>query len=108
MKDLFDYYEGSDERCGVILGDATIMELDNVHPEPSQGFEISPEKILELLPSVVAFWHTHPNSTSTLSGADKLCIEQWPEMDHFIVGNDGVTKYQVIEGIVVDADHLSR
>lgn len=110
MKDLFNYYseEDSEERCGLVLISGEILELKNIHPEPSLGFEIDPEAIISYLAEMKATWHTHPKANSILSGEDHLCFSTWPDLDHYIIGKDGVRMYTVEEGAVIDADYLPR
>lgn len=108
MKDLFEFYGGDEERCGFILSDGEVIELKNVHVEPTSGFEIDPEDILRYIDRIDSIWHTHPNSPSVLSGEDKLCMEAWPQVTHKIVGDDGITTYKVINGAVLNENHLPR
>lgn len=110
IKTLFECYdeEATVERCGFILKDGTVLEAENVHPNPEKGFEIDPLIVVEQIDEVIGVWHTHPKANSVLSGEDKLCFEQWPNLDHYVIGNDGVRLYQVVEGVVIDADYASR
>ena len=108
MKSLFNHYEGSEERCGFILSSGEVVELENVHPEPKTGFEIDAEEILRYIDDIAVIWHTHPGSTGVLSGEDKLCILQWPNISHAIVGEDGIRTYKVVDGAVVNESHISR
>ena len=108
MKSLFEFYEGDEERCGFILDDGQVLELKNIHPEPQKGFEIDAEEILRYISRIAAIWHTHPGSTSVLSGEDKLCMEMWPQVKHMIVGKDGITTYRVVNGAVLNEDYLPR
>ena len=107
MKDLFEYYEGEKERCGFVI-DGAIFELPNIHPEPTEGFEIDAGEILRYIDQIEAIWHTHPGSSSVLSGADKDYMEMWPKVSHFVVGEDGITEYKVENGVVVNANHIPR
>ena len=108
MKDLFDYLDGEDERCGFVLHDGTIVELENIHPEPTEGFEIDPEDILRYINQIEAIWHTHPGAGSVLSGEDKLCMEIWPHLKHIVVGVDGMSVYIVEQGVVLNEDYIPR
>jgi len=110
MSDLYKYYddEATEERCGLILKDGQSIECDNIHPEPEKGFEIDPEVILEHLSDLKGTWHTHPKQDSKLSGEDHLCFTQWPDLDHFVLGNEGTTLYKVQEGAVINVDHFPR
>ena len=110
MKSLFRFYSETDpeEVCGFVLENKRSVQVKNVHPEPTQGFEIDPEDIMSYIDRIKGIWHTHPQATSVLSGEDKQCIEQWPDVAHYIVGEDGIRKYVVENGVVVDADYIPR
>ena len=107
MQALFNYYEGEEERCGVVVN-GEIIELVNIHPEPKEGFEIDPSDILRYITDMEAVWHTHPGASSVLSGVDKSYMEMWPDVKHFVVGEDGITEYKVENGVVLNADYTSR
>lgn len=107
MKDLFDYYSGEEERCGFVI-DGAIFELPNVHPEPKMGFEIDPRDIIRYVTQIDAIWHTHPGSSSVLSGEDKRYMKMWPDVFHWVIGEDGMSKYKVEDGVVINADHIPR
>lgn len=107
MKDFYDP-EIKEERCGLLLEDGEIIETKNVHPEPDKGFEIDPKVILERLGDITGTWHTHPNKDSILSEDDIICYRAWPDLDHFILGRDGIRKYVVNDrGVVIVADYTS-
>lgn len=108
MIDLFDRYEDGalEERCGLILDGDVIIECKNIHPEPEKGFEIDPEVVLEHLDQLRGTWHTHPGQKSTLSGEDHICFTQWPALDHYVIGEDGIRAYKIMEGAVIDADYI--
>ena len=110
MKKLFEQYhsESQEEACGFILDHLYIIRLKNIHPEPTEGFEIDPQDTLRYMDRITGVWHTHPNSTSVLSGEDKACIEMWPDWDHYVVGEDGCRHYRVKDGAVIDVDYLPR
>jgi proteasome lid subunit RPN8/RPN11 len=110
MQNLFDLYEDSfeEERCGFILKDGDLIELRNSHPEPTIGFEIDPKDTLAYIDQLAAIWHTHPQEPSVLSGEDKSCMEQWPDLKHYIVGEDGVRVYVVKDGVVLNEDYFPR
>lgn len=109
MKNLFKYYsdEKLEERCGLILKDDTIVELENIHPNPEQGFEIDSSEVLRYLEQMKATWHTHPNQSSILSGEDHLCFSHWADLQHHIIGKDGISTYEVQNGAVLDANHTA-
>lgn len=109
MIDLYDnYYAEGPERCGLILDDFEVIETQNVHPEPDKGFEVDPEAIVKYDGKIIGTWHTHPNQSSILSQEDHACFSLWDELSHYIVGSDGVRKYVVMDGAVIDADYTPR
>ena len=68
---------------------------------------MSPEDIMEhLLDSeTVATWHTHPGETSVLSVGDYDTFTSYPQLDHYIVGKDGVQRYEVDpEGVLIKCE----
>lgn len=92
------------ERGGWILDDGTIVELQNVFEDPKEGCVIDPTvEQLDLLPRVVATWHTHPGANANLSAGDAETFCAWSNLHHAIVGTDGVRWYAVKNGAVVNA-----
>lgn len=110
MKNLFDLYDcdNAEEVCGFILQSGEVVSVPNVHPEPTDGFEIDPRETLRYIEELAGIWHTHPNSTSVLSGEDKLYIEQWPQLAHYVIGQDGIREYAVKNGVVINANYIPR
>ena len=103
LKDaLLEMYEGEFERCGIILRSGELVELENIHPEPTAGFRFRGQDILRLeTTDTIGTWHTHPNATSNLSQNDFNAFNAWPRLVHYIIGNDGITKYQVVQGDLI-------
>jgi proteasome lid subunit RPN8/RPN11 len=101
---LLSKLTGETERVGYILKSGEIVEVENVCPEPKEGFEVKGEDILKYEADAVASWHTHPGMTSNLSANDYETFLEWPSLDHFIVGTDGVTKYVVQDDEVLISD----
>lgn len=111
MKNIFnlgEHFQVTDvkERCGLII-DGQVVETENIHPEPTTGFEIDPIDIIENLDHIEGTWHTHLNSTSTLSGDDYQCFIQWPDLRHYILSDQGVTQYEVREGAVINVNQFT-
>lgn len=98
--DLLPLYEGAFERCGFILKTGEIVEVPNICAEPEQGFDMRGEDLIKYPAISSATWHTHPDEDSNLSAGDYVTFLNWPELDHYIIGNDGVTKFQVRDGDV--------
>ena len=100
---LLEYYTGSMERVGFILSDGSIVECTNVSPEPESSFIVSAEEIVAYCDRAVATWHTHPDADYNLSANDYEMFMSWPDLDHYIVGNNGVRKYVVEDGDLIIA-----
>ena len=98
------------ERCGLILKNGEIVELNNLADTPNLSFEMDLEAALPYLDddSVAATWHTHPDSDPNLSGEDYSCFLSWPDLEHVIIGpRDGVVtvlRYRVDTGLVIACD----
>lgn len=96
--------DDTDERCGFVLKRNIVKEVDNVHPEPTKGFEIDAQTIIDHEDQLVGTWHTHVGQGSTLSMEDHTCFLNWPHLNHYIISKDGVKTYVVEDGIVINAD----
>lgn len=96
LKEANLYSEEGPERCGFILPDLSIIEVDNKSPQPIDGFLISVDDVMSYVEEkmAIATWHTHPNSKSLLSSEDYIFMTNWPDLIHAIVGSDGVSLYQ--------------
>lgn len=94
LKEL--YNKEGPERVGYIHDMNHIVEVKNVSPAPNEGFFVSPEDIIANTETKQAWasWHTHPNQDANLSGEDHKMFIQWPDLIHFIIGNDGVRAFQ--------------
>lgn len=93
---LSGMYQGdTTERVGFVLPQH-IIEVPNVSPDPTYGFMVSGADIIKHVEEMDAIgtWHTHPDQDSNLSGEDLRMFRSWPDLVHFIVGNDGVRAYQ--------------
>ena len=103
LQALFDP-DNPNERCGFILKRNVIKEIDNVHPDPLKAFEIDAKAIIEHEDNLKGTWHTHPTGRATLSEEDYTCFLNWPNLEHYIIAKDGVSKYIVEDGVVLNAD----
>lgn len=88
------------ERVGFILRSGEIVEVENICPQPTEGFEVRGEDLLRYHDEVVATWHTHPGKDSCLSASDYHGFRNYPYWDHYIIGVDGIQKYVVRSGRV--------
>lgn len=85
----------------MILPRAKLVEFENI--EEGEGAfrpRISTDQAA-LLNKAVGTWHTHPGGSSNLSAGDAVTFRQWPNLQHAIVGEDGVSWYRVEEGAVL-------
>lgn len=96
--------KSSNERCGLILDDGTIIEVPNICNEPEHGFEISPTSIFPIEDRIVGTWHTHPDGTTNLSDDDYYGFLNWPDWKHYIISNDEIACYIVQDGAVMKHD----
>ena len=109
-KKLLDLYNDSGvERVGVILSDTKLVELENIAPNPQTQFLISAEDTLEYLLSGKAkgTFHTHPNASANLSVDDYTAFLNYPDIQHIIVGKDGIKIYEVADGAVIQQEDTS-
>ena len=103
MQQLLDLYEGDEERCGFVLKSGDIVEVINICENPKEGFAVAGADLVRFTPIAQATWHTHPGSDSNLSANDWHSFLNWPELEHYIIGNDGITKFVVQNGEVLVA-----
>lgn len=104
--------DDTEERCGLILDDGTIVEIENIAEDKTKSFEMNPNAVVGVLSTrvVTGTWHTHPNESPNLSGADHDTFLVWPEFEHFIIGIDPTTKeicalkFRVEDGVVYQCD----
>lgn len=93
------------ERCGLILKDDTIVEVQNVAANPETGYEMDPIAVLPYLDLIAATWHTHPDGPSNLSGADYQSFRSWPDLVHIVISPSGVRRYCVDNtGVIFECD----
>lgn len=104
MKQLLEMYEGTVERVGFVLKTGEIVEVANICDKPEEGFDVAGFDLVRFTPIAEATWHTHPGSDSNLSANDWHSFKNWPELEHYIIGKDGISKYVVRDGDVLIAD----
>lgn len=100
-KSLLKIYDDKIEHVGFILPRGKVVEVENVSDSPATSFDVSGEDLLTYESTAIASWHTHPNSDSNLSMGDMETFLNWPHLDHYIVGQDGITKFIVVDGEVL-------
>lgn len=101
---LLEFYEGDEERVGFILRNGEIVEVENVCHDPKNGFDVKGEDLIRYEHEMVATWHTHPGADSNLSQGDYESFRAWPNLRHYIIGQDGIRAYEVRDGEVVNVD----
>lgn len=101
--DLLARHGPGNERGGIILSDGTVVELQNLMSEPTEGCVFDPAELLPYEDRMAATWHTHPTSTAALSGMDWDSFLGWPDLLHAIIGTDGVRWYAVKGMAVLNA-----
>jgi len=101
---LKKYSDEGHERIGFVLSDGHVVELSNSHDDPEFGAKFSSSDLYRYMFSgefnVQATWHTHPSLSKNLTGDDYIAFRNYPELDHYIIGKDGVQKYVVEDGVV--------
>lgn len=93
-------YDDEIEHVGFILANGDIVEVLNTLEDKSGGFDVGAADIKKYA-DAIASWHTHPQATSNLSSQDYENFLVWSNMEHYIIGTDGVTKYVVRDGDVL-------
>ena len=109
VNDMF--YDARVERCGVITKSGRIIELQNTSLTPELTFGISDTDIETYLPSTLAFWHSHPESTGNspnLSVDDYLTFLNYPQQLHIIFCYDKYIIYAVKNNLVIRIDYANN
>lgn len=102
------------ERVGFILKDSKVIECVNIALDSEYVFMIQSQDIFLAVTQGVASWHTHPGRPSQFSPEDALAFANYPDMVHYILGDDGVSAYKVEDNGDIrkisceEADHLVR
>lgn len=104
MQELFALHQpNGPERCGVILDDGSILELENVHPDPVNYFAM--DKAAVDASNVVATWHTHPRTGPCLSVGDFRSFVSMPRLLHYIVAATEIWCYGMSGDILLSHDN---
>lgn len=102
--ELSKLYSPDRERVGFVLVDGSIVEVENICEKPELGFDVKGEDIAQFMPVARGTWHTHPDATKNLSMKDFDTFMDWPDHQHWIVGTDGVRRYWVEDGELLQDD----
>lgn len=94
------FWHPSQELCGFILQDETVIVCENKHSDPTKGFEIAQEEI-DKYDNITCFWHSHPSDDINLSLADYQTFLNYPDQKHRIYGSTGYAEYYVRRGFVM-------
>lgn len=91
------------ERVGFILKDGSVIEVPNILSSEDE-FQVAGQHIMEYVISgkAIATWHTHPKKDANLTIQDHEMFLRYPELDHYILGTDGLRKYYVRNGKVIN------
>lgn len=100
-KTLLELYDDEVEHAGFILPRGKVVEVTNTSEAPAESFDVSGEDIIKYEKTAVGTWHTHPKADSNLSVGDMETFLNWPDLEHYIIGTDGITKYIVADGEVL-------
>ncbi len=92
------------ERCGFVLKDGTVVETRNVSTDSENGFDMPAEEIIQYADLAKATWHTHPNQNSNLSKEDMAMFLAWPDLEHVVVGSDGVRVFKARRNTVIQVE----
>jgi proteasome lid subunit RPN8/RPN11 len=98
---LLNYLTPGPERGGIVLADGTAIELENISSD-EDGYQVDPCELLPWIEAMVGTWHSHPNQTANLSVEDQETFLLWPDLTHYIVGDDGVRAYRVKNNLVIN------
>ena len=97
------YSSAGGERCGIVLNCETIMELENIHPDPTENFAFETSYLD--LPGVTGTWHTHPNTGPNLTLADRKAFLAFPKLNHYIISASEVWQFRVQNGILCNYEN---
>lgn len=98
---LNEFWSPVVERCGVILKDGSVQELNNIHPKPDSFFEMDMKQVENLIDDVEVFWHSHTTNNVNLSLADYFSFLKYPDHIHRIYSATGFAQYIVRNGLVI-------
>ena len=91
------YTTEGNEKGGFISFDFEIVECQNCHIEPENNFTYNFDDLDRLETYGWATFHTHINKSSNLSKEDYDSFQNWYDLIHFIIGNDGISCYKVTD-----------
>lgn len=94
------YSPDGPERVGLILEGDEVIEVENVNEDQKTGFIVKAEEMMRS--NIIGTWHTHPGRSMNLSVADYYGFLNYPHLIHYIVGVDGIARYTVKDGMVIN------
>lgn len=101
--ELLCFYSNKGPERGGIVTKLGLVELKNVCEDPINGFELSYEDLDKLDEiNTLATFHTHPGSSSNLSHEDYESFMSYPRLTHYIIGEDGISTYKVLNGMLIN------
>lgn len=100
---LLCYYSNNGPERGGIITKTGPIECINVCENPEEGFELNLDMQARLdEPDVLGTFHTHPGKGSNLSFEDYQSFMNYPRVKHYIIGNDGVSKFAIRDGLLIN------
>lgn len=54
------------------------------------------------LPETIGTFHTHPGANANLSHEDYESFMGYPRLVHYIVGDNGVHKFRIMDGTLIN------
>lgn len=91
-----------DERCGIVLQNGEIKELENRSSYPRNSFVILESDMQEYIGQIAATWHTHPRGPNNLSIDDYNMFSEYPDWHHFILTSKSISAYKYVDGYVMN------
>jgi proteasome lid subunit RPN8/RPN11 len=85
-----------EECCGIVAANGSVVRLQNISPDPCNGFSVSPEDFIKYSGGALFMYHSHPGRLAVASDADIACqarmrlplmIVSWPKGDIRMIGD---------------------
>lgn len=96
---------GPVERCGLVLIDGSVVEIENKHELPANNFRMLSEDILPYEGKITATWHTHLDGNFNLSLNDYECFTSLADLSHYIISSLGVAEYKIKNNELINFNH---
>ena len=90
------YWNMDGERCGFVLRDGSLVEVENLASDPSNYFLISDESFEEYDGQIFASWHTHTHDSANISMADYETFTTSTLAKHVVVSRKAVAVFSMV------------